>query len=98
MKTRFAITHVAAADGLRVLSRANQGRNHFDTEQAGRDYLAAMLDPQTNRPGVLRSVFGPHYLTTMRVEAVECYDHGDAVGAVLDYLPEYDTKPSAATA
>ncbi len=91
MKTRYAITHINS-EGLRVLSCANQGRNHFDTERAASDSLAAMLNPETNRPSVMRSVFGPHYSETMRVQSVPCYDHGDACATVFEYVPRYDTK------
>lgn len=93
MKTRYAITHINR-EGLRVLSSANQGRNHFDTEQAAKNHLAAMLKPETNRPHVLASVFGRHYTETMRVDPVRCYDHGDACACVFGYFPAYDETRS----
>lgn len=89
MKTRYAITHISK-DGLRVLSFPNQGRNHFDTQAEADKFLAALLDPATNRPHVLRSVYGPHYLETIRAQPVPCFDHGDATKTVFEYLARYD--------
>ena len=68
-------------DGLRVLAFANQGRNHFDTREAAEAHIAATMNPATNCADTLRSVFGD--VTKARVDSVECYDHGDAVGSVL---------------
>ena len=74
-KTMYAITHVGR-DGLRTLTRANQGRNHFETREAAERYLAAML--ANNSPDTLRD------FPQMEVRPVKCYEHGDAVGVYFD--------------
>lgn len=79
MKSRFAITKVS--DGLRVLAFANQGRHHFDTKAEAEQHLRAVLSPETNSADTLKSVFGD--VTKVRVDPVECYDHGDAVRSIL---------------
>jgi hypothetical protein len=79
MKTLFAITKVAG--NLRVLADANQGRYHFATREEAEGRLKAILS--NNHGDTLRSVFGD--TSKMRVDAVECYDHGDAVGTVLGF-------------
>lgn len=84
MKTRYAITKIQR-DGLRVLALANQGRNHFDTKPEAEQALQAIL--QNNSADTLKSVYGD--LLKMRVDPVECYDHGDAKGTVLGTQKAY---------
>lgn len=85
--TRYAVTTVKS-DGLRVLAFANQGRCHFDTKDGAEKHLAAIL--ANNSESTLASTFGQNFRTTMRVDPVECYDHGDAVRTVFGYEPEND--------
>lgn len=87
MKTRYAITKINTY-GLRVLAFANQGRNHFDTKAKAEAHLAAVL--KNNSADTLRSVYGD--TTKMRVDPVECYDHGDAVGTVVGKQKAYIAK------
>ena len=70
---RYAITHVNR-DGMRGLTRANQGRNHFDTREAAEGFIAAMK--RNNSPGILLQM----YNDTLEVREVDCYEHGDAKG------------------
>lgn len=71
----YAITHVNR-DGMRTLTMANQGRNHYATEEQAQKALAAF------RPG-LRSVIG-EAVETLEVRPVECWSHGDAKGIWFD--------------
>lgn len=76
MKTRYAITHVSKSPsmrGLRVLTLANWGANHYDTREAAEAALEVL------RPGLVAKV----HLEGLEVRPVECYDHGDAVGTVV---------------
>ena len=71
MATRYAITHINK-DGDRVLTFANQGRNHYDTmteAQLALEMYAPSLDQKT---GV--------NVETLAVVAIDCYDNGDAKG------------------
>jgi len=75
MKTLFAITHVK--DGRRTLTFANQGRNHYETAEAAN---TAMRDYEPD----LRARMGDAAADSLQVRAVQCYDHGDAVGVWFD--------------
>lgn len=72
MKTRYAITHIAR-DGLRVLTFANQGRNHYDDQADAVRGLASFL--QCNPEQTLRDIYGDQAIGTFEVTPVECYDH-----------------------
>lgn len=76
---RYAITKINK-DGDRVLAFANQGRNHFDTQEAAERHLRATLE--NNTADTLRSVYGD--VSKMEVRPVECYEHGDAIGIYFD--------------
>lgn len=80
MKTRFVITKLDNS-GLRTLACANQGRNHYDTQQEAERSLVAILNPSVNSADTLKSVFGD--VSQMKVLAVPCYDHGDAMHTVF---------------
>lgn len=80
MKIRYAITHVGR-DGLRVLTFANQGRNHFDDQADGARRLASFLE--SNPKQTLGDIYGDQALGTFEVTPVECYDHGDATRTVF---------------
>lgn len=72
MKTMYAITHINK-DGMRQLSFANQGRNHYETREGAEAALANLLS--ANSADTLKM-----YNDSLEVRPVECYDHGDAVG------------------
>jgi hypothetical protein len=80
MKIRYAITHISKKDGFRKLAFANQGRHHFDNKEKAKEYLANML--KNNSINTLNSVYGDY--KTLRVDLVECYDHGDAVRTIFN--------------
>lgn len=78
MQTRYAITHIGK-DGLRTLSLRNQGRHHYDTRSAAEKALEVFRGPN----GLIK-VLTPEQVATLEVRAVQCYDHGDAVGIYFD--------------
>lgn len=80
-KTLFALTHVNEY-GHRRLTRANQGRNHFETKEKGEEYLATFL--KNNSQERLDSVFGKCSAGTFEIRPVLCYHHGDAKGIYFD--------------
>jgi hypothetical protein len=75
MAIRYAITHIGR-DGLRTLTFANQGRNHYATRGEAEELLKLFT------PGLDR-VIGAK-VATLEVRAVDCYDHGDAKGIYFD--------------
>lgn len=77
MKTMFNLSCLNA-DGDRVLVGAAQGRHMHETRESAEAYLAAFLE--NNSDERLASIFGRHALGTFRVDAFECYDHGDPIG------------------
>lgn len=78
MRTRYAITHVSPTTGLRTLTFANQGRNHYDSRAIAEEALAAYY-----KGDGLRAMLGDA-ADTLEVREVECYDHGDAIGIYFD--------------
>lgn len=78
MKTLYNISFVDR-DGLRKLVGPNQGRYFKATREEAAEHLAAFEGP-TNGEERLASIFGRQAIGTFRVDAFECYDHGDAVG------------------
>ncbi len=80
MKTRYAITHIGR-DGLRKLTFANQGRNHYDDPAGAARRLAGFI--QSNPVETLRDIYGDQAIGTFEVTPVECYDHGDATRTVF---------------
>jgi hypothetical protein len=75
MKIRYAITCICKETGFRKLAHANQGRYHFDKKEDAEEMLRNIL--KNNCEATLKSVYGD--ITKMRVDPVECYDHGDAI-------------------
>lgn len=73
MKTRYALVHGAEPEGWHLVSQ-NIGANHYDSVDAAIQMLTA-LGPELQRKLKLH---------TLAVIAVQCYDHGDAVGTVFD--------------
>jgi len=81
--TRYAITKVNK-DGLIVLASANQGRNHFDTEEQATKHLALL---RANNSNDNLKYFADGHPEKLAVRAIECYHHGDAIGTVFGYDP-----------
>jgi len=84
MKTLFAITHVNR-NGMRTLTFANQGRNHYDNAQTAQQ---ALWDYQAD----LRAKLLGEAADTLEVRPVLCYDNGDAVGVWFDGPPVFEAK------
>ena len=80
MKTRNAVTHIGL-DGLRKLTFANQGRNHYDDQTDAVRRLASFLE--SNPEQTLRDIYGDQAVGTFEVTPVECYNHGDATRTVF---------------
>ena len=80
-QTLFAITHIDK-DGLRRLTFANEGRNHYANKRDAEDYLRAINKNTGNER--LAQIFGAQSLNTFKVLPVECYWHGDAVGIYFE--------------
>ena len=76
MNIKYAITHIDEK-GLRRLTFANQGRNHYDTAAIAEANLK-VFKSNNNLESILK------YPETLDVRAVECYDHGDAKGIYVD--------------
>ena len=72
---RFAITHINST-GLRTLTFANQGRNHYATYAEAEEAMR-MYEPEL--PKVLMG-----RADTLEVREVECYENGDAKGIYFD--------------
>jgi hypothetical protein len=70
VKTRYAITHVGNL-GLRTLTFANQGQNHYDSLEEAEAALLLFA------PSLRAKVLGDA-ADTLQVRPVTCYDHGDA--------------------
>lgn len=77
MQNRYVPTHVNR-DHMRTLSRPNQGRNHFDDRAAAQKWIDAVMENTSVE--TIKQVYGEQAVGTFEVRAVECYDHGDAVG------------------
>lgn len=73
MKIRFAITY--AKNGNRVLAFRNVAASHYDTRPAAEYALSEYLK---NSPHTMSKIF-----PNARVDAVECYDHCEAVRTVF---------------
>lgn len=88
---RFCITHINR-DGYRVLTFANQGRNHFDTAEEAEKYLEAVRG-ENSRDNLRHITDGRP--ETLAVRTFDCYAHGDAKGIYWDgnaRNPREDTK------
>lgn len=76
--TRYAVTKINE-DGYRVLACANRGQYHFLNRVEAQTFLDNIL--KNNSEDMLRSVYGD--TTKMRVDPIECYHHGDAIGIYI---------------
>lgn len=74
---RWAITIPTDDPGYRVLAFPNQGRNHYDTEEKAEQGLKDLQ--QNNTPECLKQF----KLDQARIDQVECYHHGDAIGIYI---------------
>lgn len=72
---RYAITYRSDYTGLRQLATGNQARRHYDTKEAADIGLAIF-----SGPAGLPRVLSPAECASLRVDAVECWEHGDAKG------------------
>jgi hypothetical protein len=80
--TRYVLTYVNA-DGMRTLTGAAQGRNTFATREEAEQRLKATLDPSTNPPSLIHSVWGKN--PRFEVRPVQCYaGHFDPIGIYFD--------------
>jgi hypothetical protein len=75
---RFVITNINA-DGLRALTLANQGRNHFDTREEAEAVLESL------KVSLREKILGDR-ADTLHVSEIECYGHGNAVGIYVDHV------------
>jgi hypothetical protein len=67
---KYALTNLNK-DGQRVLTFANQGRNHYDTRQEAQALLDLFKED-------LRARVLDNRADTLEVHAIECYENGDA--------------------
>jgi hypothetical protein len=84
MKIRYAITRINE-DGYRQLAFANQGRNHFEDRDSAEFHLKMTL--KHNKEKFLKSLYGD--ISELRVDEVECYDHGDAIRVIFEEDKEF---------
>ena len=75
MQIRFGITYIDT-NGLRTLLGPAQGRYMMTKEEAEN----ALLDLMRESEDKLVSVCKPQSRGTFRVDAFNCYDHGDPMG------------------
>ena len=76
---RFAVTHIDS-DGLRTLSRANQGRCMFSTRELAEQWLREVIEHTAL--STLQSIFGD--VSLMAIREVDCYANGDARSIYFD--------------
>lgn len=81
MQTLYQVTYIQK-NGLRTILGAAQGRHMHHSKEAGEEFLVALL--QNTGEDRLVSVFGEQSRGTFRVDAFECYDHGDPVSIYVD--------------
>lgn len=87
MKFMFAITH--ARGHMRQLTRANQGRFHFDTLEAAMSWLQAV---DVARLAQIHECLPG----SIGVSKILCYDHGDAVATTWIDSDEFTDAGRAA--
>lgn len=81
MNVRYVISHIDK-DGLRKMTRAQQGRNTHATPEEATEYLEAFL--QSNTKPTLAGVYGSQALGTFKVSAIECWSgHNDPKGIYI---------------
>jgi len=76
MYTGFVITGMKK-DGLRHMALNNDGRNTHKTREAAEKQLSDILN--ANDKETIKETLG----TDLRIDQVECYDHGDAAQTVF---------------
>jgi hypothetical protein len=75
-KVLFSTTYIDMS-GLRVLTHARQGRYMQPTREAAEEALKNLLENNTEQR--LADIYGPQSIGTFRVDAFECYEHGDPI-------------------
>lgn len=84
--TLWAITHINS-DGDRVLTFANQGRNHYATKEKALAQLEALnTTGDLTRKRAIKA-------DTLEVRAVECYWHGDAINVFANEEAVMNSNP-----
>jgi len=76
----FAITH-QNRDGCRVLTFANQSRNHYNTKAEAEKVLEQL---KVNGLPRIREILGGFGFATLEVREIECYENGDAKGIYVE--------------
>ena len=76
----FAITH-QNRDGCRVLTFANQSRNHYNTRDKAEKALEQL---KVNGLPRIREILGETGFATLEVREIECYENGDAKGIYVE--------------
>lgn len=76
MKVLYNLSFVNRSSD-RVMVGANQGRYMHESREACEAFLMAFLE--NNGAERLESIYGAQAMGTFRVDAFECYDHGDAL-------------------
>lgn len=77
MQTRFVITAIKK-DGLRHMAFSNNIGNTHETKDIADKELTDILAANTTQQ--ITELIG----TDLRVEPVQCYDHGDSTRTVFD--------------
>lgn len=81
MKTMYQVT-CRKSNGLRGIITAAQGRHMHATKADADNWMESFMASNTTER--LAAVYGQQALGTFRVDAFECYDHGDSVGIWVD--------------
>ncbi len=85
VQVRFAITHVCAASGMRRLTFGKLERDTFESRAEADEFLSA-LRVQSDDGGGLSSVLSTSELASLKVSAVDCYEHGDPISYHVDHV------------
>lgn len=83
MAIRYA-TSFMARNGLRTLRGPAQGRCMASTRAQAQLSLDHFLDLGENGDSLLADIYGPQAIGTFRVDAFDCYDHGDPRSIYVD--------------
>ena len=76
----FAITH-QNRDGYRVLTFANQSRNHYSTKDKAEKALEQL---KVNGLPRIREILGETGFATLEVREIESYENGDAKSIYIE--------------
>jgi hypothetical protein len=81
LTVRFQVSYITR-DGLRQLLVPAQGRRMFITLEGAEAWLGTFLVNNTRER--LQSIYGEAAIGTFRVDAWECWSHGDPKGIFVD--------------